>query len=115
MIPLVRGECAMLFALLSEGPVIVRKTRQKHSKQVYVPQMKNGCVYVGHTLSSPYQILTSSYQANRGDLRPVVSTSEDWVERWPGGTNLFVVEICRAIGRFHFVARVSTINSANAS
>ena len=80
----------MVCAEGSVDPIIVRE--RKCRKQVYVLQTNGVWLYVGHTLSSLCRTLTNSYQANRGDLQPAVSTNGDWMERLLGETSLFVVD-----------------------
>jgi hypothetical protein len=63
----------------------------------------------GRSTKNYYQGLTRSYHVHRGHLQPAVQPlsldSEIAI-----GHNLHAIDICRAIGRLHFRARISTIN-----
>jgi hypothetical protein len=63
-------------------------------------------------LRTVIKVLIVSYQTNRGDLQLAVQprSLDRVIAR---GHNMHVEDICGAIGRLHFRARISTNDSAN--
>jgi hypothetical protein len=63
----------------------------------------------GCSTKNRYQGLTRSYHVHMGDLQPAVQprSLDRAIAR---GYNMYAVDICGAVGRPHFRARISKIN-----
>jgi hypothetical protein len=93
-------------------PAIVSVMTRKQETKQYVLLLVEWVVEQALKLRTIIKVLIVYYKTHRGDLQPAVQPRS--LDRVIAKVhNLHVVDICGAVGRLHFRARISTNDSTN--